>query len=175
MKKHITKIAARIQASPSQAGKVLTTIGVYTALFLLLLQTELVKQKEFLQSFSNTFLSTWFLCGLLALLLGLFLLKDSFRLCKDLFINTAESIYGSMILVAAFSLAGYLYGIPASRNQVLGHKTSFLMAFIVYVAIAVFLKKTAAGMAETSKLEEKMAFVVLVGASFGLTWFVKGL
>ena len=80
-----------------------------------------------------------------------------------------------MVLVAAFCLSGYLYSMPASKKLVLGHRTSFLMAFIVYCVVAVYLKKTIYAMAETRKLQEKMAFVVLVCASFGLTWFVKTL
>jgi hypothetical protein len=112
---------------------------------------------------------------LLALLMVLFLLKDLMSFLKELFLNTAESIYGSMVLVAAFSLSGYLYSIPASKKLVLGHRTSFLMAFIVYCVVAVYLKKTIYTMAETRKLQEKIAFVVLVCSSFGLTWFVKTL
>jgi len=175
MQQHLNKIVGKIHSSRPQTMKVLTTVGVYTALFLILLHTRLVKQQEFLQAFSNAFLSTWFLCGLLALLLVLFLLKDLMTLLKELFINTAESIYGSMVLVAAFCLSGYLYSMPASKKLVLGHRTSFLMAFIVYCVVAVYLKKTIYAMAETRKLQEKMAFVVLVCASFGLTWFVKTL
>lgn len=175
MQQHLNKIVEKIHSSRPQTLKVLTTVGVYTGLFLILLHTRLVKQKEFLQAFSNAFLSTWFLCGLLALLLVLFLLKDLMTLLKELFINTAESIYGSMVLVAAFCLSGYLYSIPASKKLVLGHRTSFLLAFIVYCVVAVYLKKTIYTMAETRKLQEKIAFVVLVFASFGLTWFVKTL
>jgi hypothetical protein len=47
------------------------------------------------------------------------------------------------------------------------------VASIVYLLIAVYLKKTIVTMAETRKLREKMAFVVLACASFALTWFVK--
>jgi hypothetical protein len=172
---HFNRIVEKIHSSRPQTMKVFTTVGVYTALFLVLLHTRLVMQKEFLQAFSNAFLSTWFLCGLLALLLVLFLLKDLMSFLKELFLNTAESIYGSMVLVAAFSLSGYLYSIPASKKLVLGHRTSFLMAFIVYCVVAVYLKKTIYTMAETRRLQEKIAFVVLVCASFGLTWFVKTL
>lgn len=172
---HFNRIVEKIHSSRPQTMKVLTTVGVYTALFLVLLHTRLVMQKEFLQAFSNAFLSTWFMCGLLALLLVLFLLKDLMSFLKELFLNTAESIYGSMVLVAAFSLSGYLYSIPASKKLVLGHRTSFLLAFIVYCVVAVYLKKTIFTMAETRKLQEKIAFVVLVCSSFGLTWFVKTL
>jgi hypothetical protein len=174
MKKDVKKIVSRIHSTPAEIAKVLITIAVYAALFLTLLHTGLVKQKEFLQSFSSAFLATWFLCGLLALLLILFLLKDVMGMFKELFINTAESIYGSMVLVSAFSLAGYLYSIPASR-ALLGQKRSFLVAFAVYCIIAVYIKKTIDTMAETRRLREKFAFVLLVCASFGLTWFVKSI
>lgn len=173
MQKQVTKIAVKIHSSPGQTLKVLMTVGVYTALFLTLLHSGLVRQAEFLQAFSNAFLSTWFLCGLLVLLMVLFLLKDMMRIIKELFVDTAESIYGSVVLVTAFSISGYLYSIPPSRKLLPVHKTSFLVASIVYLLIAVYLKKTIVTMAETRKLREKMAFVVLACASFALTWFVK--
>lgn len=173
MRKHINRVVNRIQSSPSQALKVLMTIGVYTALFLVLLHAHLVNQKEFLRAFSDAFLTTWFLFGLLALLLVLFLLKDTVPTAKELFTNTAESIYGSMVLITSFALSGYLYSIPASRRILLVHKAGFLMAVIVYFLITVFLKKLIHSMAGTRKLEEKIAFVLLVCAAFGVTWFVR--
>jgi hypothetical protein len=173
MQKHLTKIVTKIHSSRGQTLKVFATVGVYTALFLALLHAGLVKQAEFLQAFSNAFLSTWFLCGLLALLLILFLLKDTMRVVKELFVDTAESIYGSIVLIAAFSISGYLYSIPPSKKLLPLHKASFLMAFIVYFVIAVYLKKTIAAMAEARKSREKIAFIVFVCASFTLTWFVK--
>lgn len=175
MKKHIEKIVDRIHSSPSQAKKVIITICVYSALFLVLLHTRLVKQQEFLQEFSSVFLSSWFLCALLALLLLLFLLKDSMPVFKEVFINTAESIYGSIVLITAFALSGYLYSIPPSRKMLLVHKTNLLMAVIVYFLIAVFLKKIVHSMTETRKAEEKIAFIFLVCASFALTWFVRSM
>jgi len=175
MKKHIEKIVDRIHSSPSQAKKVITTVCVYSALFLVLLHTRLVKQQEFLREFSSVFLSSWFLCALLALLLILFLLKDSMPIFKEVFMNTAESIYGSIVLITAFALSGYLYSIPPSRKMLLVHKTNLLMAVIVYFLIAVFLKKIVHSMTETRKAEEKIAFIFLVCASFGLTWFVRNM
>jgi hypothetical protein len=173
MQQHVTRIVTTIHSTSGQTAKVLMTAGVYTGLFLVLLHTGWVKQTEFLRSFSDAFLATWFLCGLLALLLVLFLLKDLLRVFKELFINTAESIYGSAVLISAFSLAGYLYSIPPSRKLLLGHKTSFLVASVVYLLIAVYLKKTIATMAETRTLRGKTAFIVLVCASFAVTVFVK--
>ena len=174
MKKDVKKIVSRIHSTPAEIARVLSTISVYAALFLALLHTGFVKQREFLQAFSSAFLATWFLFGLLVLLLILFLLKDLLGMFKYLFVNTAESIYGSLVLVSAFSLAGYLYSIPASRT-LLGHRRSFLIAFIVYCIVAIYIKKTIDTMAETRRLREKLAFVLLVCASFGLTWFVKGI
>jgi hypothetical protein len=173
MQKHITKIATKIHSSRGQTTKVLMTVGVYTALFLMLLHAGWVKQAEFLKAFSDAFLATWFLCGLLVLVLVLFLLKDMLQIFKELFVNTAESIYGSAVLITAFSLSGYFYSVPPSRKILLGHKTGFFVASIVYLLIAVYLKKAIVTMAETRALRDKTAFIILVCASFALTWFVK--
>lgn len=173
MQEQTVKVVRKIHSAPGQVIISLTTAGVYAALFLLLLHTGFVQQREFLNAFANAFLATWFLCGLLALLLVLFLLKDLMQMLKDLFINTAESIYGSLILISAFSLAGYIYTIPASHPKVLGHKTSFLLAFIVYMLAAIYVKKIINTMASVRGIKSKITLILFVVASFALTWFAK--
>jgi hypothetical protein len=71
------------------------------------------------------------------------------------------------------------FGISLQRSRLetagVGAPDEFSYTFIVNCVVAVYLKKTIYTMAQTRKLREKMAFVVLVCASFSLTWFVKAL